>query len=647
MQSKCITCLPPPHGGLTAAAGSPVKLFDDSAVVESILAGAGSRDEAGLAKVAVEDFHQRMRSRSLLSALPVAVGLLVGSRDVQGAETPPPWPGDAWRQEHRVIDLHQHIDGTAERMSRAVRIMDRSGIGIGANLSGGVVTAKPGEKSEFERMKTLADQVAPGRFVQYFNLDYAGWDEPGFAERAVKQVERARDLGAAGFKEWKRLGLSLRDGKGELIKIDDPKLDGVWRRCGELGLPVSIHVADPRAFWLPFDKENERWRELRDHRPWWFGDAKKYPAREELLAALERVIARHPKTTFVCVHFANNSEDIDWVDRQLDAHPNMHADLAARIPELGRHAPEKVRRMFTKHQDRILFASDFQVYAKLILGSSGDDEDPTDDDAAMFFHKEWRWLETGDRDWQHMTQIQGDWTISAIGLPPEVLRKIYFDNARKLLVRSLPSTTLKAKHIARDFAPDGILSEPEWAQATPFRLEQEAVDGRARPEISTLCRVLWSDRYLYLSYESPFTELTDFGPARPGERVGKGGSLWDKDVVELFVAPDPSKLTHYTEYEWAPNDEALDLRLKRPESDFAWSSGMQWKVRVDTAKKVWTTEVRIPLAAFGDTLPQAGTRWRANLYRIDRAHQAFLASNPVLNGSFHTPDRFGWLEFEP
>ena len=144
LQSKCITCLPPPHGGPTAEAGSAVKLFDASAVVEPFLAGAGGRDEAGLAKVAVEDFHRLMRSRSLLSALPVAVGLLVCSRDVQGAETAPPWPGDAWRREHRVIDLHQHIDGTAERTSRAVRIMDRSGIGIGANLSGGVVTAKPG-----------------------------------------------------------------------------------------------------------------------------------------------------------------------------------------------------------------------------------------------------------------------------------------------------------------------------------------------------------------------------------------------------------------------------------------------------------------------------------------------------------------------
>jgi hypothetical protein len=335
------------------------------------------------------------------------------------------------------------------------------------------------------------------------------------------------------------------------------------------------------------------------------------------------------------------------VDRKLTEHPNMHADLAARIPELGRHDPEVLRQLFTRHQDRILFATDFQVYGKLILGSSGDAENPTDDDAATFYAKEWRWLETRDRNWPHMTPIQGDWTINSIGLPPDVLRKIYFDNARRLLVRSLPFTTVRAHRITRDFKPDGRLREREWSQAEPFHLEQEAVDGRARPEISTTCRALWSDRFLYLAYECPFTELTDFGKARPGERVSKDGSLWDKDVVEFFCAPNPSQLNHYTEYEWAPNNEALDLRLRRPESDFVWSSGMQWQVLVDRGRKVWTCEVRIPLSALSETAPKVGTRWRANLYRIDRAHRAFLASNPLLSGSFHTPGRFGWLEFSP
>ena len=427
-------------------------------------------------------------------ALALALGLTG-----QAADRRPSLP-EQWRQEHRIIDLHQHVNGTEEHVRRWLRIMDRVGVGVGVNLSGGTVTAKPGELSAFERTQALTERLAPGRAVLYFNLDYTGWDQPGFAERAIEQVNRAHALGAAGLKEYKRLGLFLRDQQGQLIRIDDSRLDGVWKRCGELGLPVSIHVADPKAFWLPYTAQNERWKELKDHRSWWFGDPKQYPTREKLLEALDRVIRRHPKTTFVCVHFANNAEDLAWVDSKLTEHPNMHADLAARIPELGRHDPEALRQLFTRHQDRILFATDFQVYEKLILGSSGDAEKPTDDDAATFFAKEWRWLETRDRNWPHMTPIQGDWTISAIGLPPEVLRKIYFDNARRLLVRSLPFTTVRAHRITRDFKPDGRLREREWSRATPFRLEQEAVDGRARPEISTTCRVLWSDRFLYLAY---------------------------------------------------------------------------------------------------------------------------------------------------
>src|SRR2546425_148261 len=221
---------------------------------------------------------------------------------------------ERWRAERRTVDLHQHINYTPEHLSRAVRIMDKVGIGIGVNLSGGATTHEEGNPSEFERNKKLADELFPSRFIHYMNLDYKAWNEPDFSGGAVKQVEEGHRLGAAGVKEYKRLGLYLRDKEGKVIKIDDPKLDPVWKRCGELGMPVSIHVADPKAFWLPYNDQNERWKELKDHRSWWFGDPNIYPPHEELLAALNRVIERHPKTTFVCVHFANNAEDLEWVD---------------------------------------------------------------------------------------------------------------------------------------------------------------------------------------------------------------------------------------------------------------------------------------------------------------------------------------------
>ena len=550
---------------------------------------------------------------------------------------------ERWRAEHRIIDLHQHINGTTQHITRAVKIMDAVGLGIGVNLSGGTVTrTNDSVPSEFERNKTRADRLFPGRFLHYMNLDYKGWDKPDFAERAVKQVEEGHRLGAAGLKEFKRLGLYLRDGGGQLIRIDDPKLDPAWKRCGELNMPVSIHVADPKAFWLPYDRTNERWKELKDHRSWWFGDTNLYPPRMELLEALNRVIERNPKTTFVCVHFANNAEELEWVDRTLSRYPNMNADLAARIPEIGRHDPDKVHRLFVKHQDRIFFATDFQVYDRLILGSSGNEPPPTDADAETFYAKEWRWLETRDRDWEHMTPIQGDWTISSIGLPASVLRKIYFDNARKLLARSLPPPTVKAVKVEEDFEPDGRLSETAWKKANPAWLECESRDYTAKPELSTAVRVLWSNTHLYLGYESPYTQLTTFEPPQMDkERLG----LWDRDVVEAFIGSDGQDIRRYTEFEVAPTNEKLDLILKLPERDFDWSSQFTSAVTVDEKAKIWTCEMRIPLKALSEVKPAAGTRWRLNLYRCDRAHKAFLAWSPTLQGSFHTPEKFGVLEF--
>ncbi len=537
-----------------------------------------------------------------------------------------------WRAEKRLIDMHQHIEYTTQRLARAVKIMDDVGIGVAVNLSGGTV-------SQLERNKALTEQLHHRRFLHYFNLDYKGWDEPDFSERAAKQVEDAARLGAAGLKEFKRLGLYLRDGQGQLIKIDDPKLDGAWKKCGELGLPVSIHVADPRAFWLPFDQNNERWKELRDHKPWWFGDSNKYPPRMELLNALNRVIERNPKTTFVCVHFANNAEELEWVDESLSKHPNMMADLAARIPQIGRHDPEKVRALFIKHQDRIVFGTDFQVYDRLILGSSGNEPPPTDEDARVFFQKHWRWLETRDKGWAHMTPIQGDWTINSIGLPDEVLHKIYFGNARKLLARSLPLPTIKAARIESDFELDGKLGNPAWNKGDAGWMDAQSRDFLARPKVATKVKVLWSDNHLYLGYECPFEKLSTFEPPRfDKERLG----LWDRDVVEAFIESTPGE---YTEFEVAPTNEKLDLILFGEKRDFDWSSGFESAVDVDHEAKVWTCEMKIPLKVLGKSKPERGTRWRINLYRCDKAQNAYLAWSPTLTGTFHTPSRFGSLLF--
>jgi len=556
---------------------------------------------------------------------------------------------EQWRAQHLIIDLHQHIDCTTQRLARAVKIMDAAGVGIGVNLTAGTVTpGADGSPSEFEQNKGIADKLYPGRFLQYVNLDYADWDKPDFSAKAVKQIEEGYHLGAAGFKEWKRLGLYLRDGKGNLLKIDDPKLDPVWERCGELGMPISIHVADPKAFWLPYDSKNERWKELKDHQSWWFGDTNKFPPWKDLLEALNRVIARHPKTTFVCVHFANNAEELEWVDQSLTRYPNMMLDLAARIPEIGRHDPARVRELFIKHQDRILFATDFQSLDRLILGSSGNEPPPSDADAEVFFANEWRWLETKDKDWPHMTPIQGDWTISSIDLPESVLRKVYFDNARRLLARSLPTPVLEARRISDDFDLEPGLDNPLWQTARPVPIDQISANGQVRAEVNTAVRALWSQKYFYLCYRCPFTTLTVFEPSQTqGKRFGQeGASLWDRDVVEAFIGSDAKNPSRYAEFEVAPTNERLDLMITNlPERDFSWNSRFESRTRIDRTAGIWMCEMRIPLETLAAVQPAAGTRWRINLYRCDRANSASMAFRPTLTDTFHTPDRFGVLEF--
>jgi hypothetical protein len=278
----------------------------------------------------------------------------------------------------------------------------------------------------------------------------------------------------------------------------------------------------------------------------------------------------------------------------------------------------------------------------LTLGSGGSGSPPSDDDAVTFYEKHWRWLETNDRQFEHMTPIQGDWKIDAIGLPASVLRKIYFDNARRLLVRALPLPVIKAAHIARDFVPTGRLDGSAWKLPESVRVENQLRDGVARPELSTTVRALWSDRYLYLSYQCPFTELTVFEPAHPKtERYG----LWDRDVVEAFIGSDTDNGGHYFEFEVSPNREQLDLELGGQSKELDWNSGFESAVEQDRQAKVWTVELRIPLKALSATTPAKGTRWRLNLYRHDRAHNTFLAWSPTATATAHTPARFGYLDF--
>jgi predicted TIM-barrel fold metal-dependent hydrolase len=337
----------------------------------------------------------------------------------------------------RRIDVHTHIgpDGIA----RAVRLMDEWGIDGVVNLSG----MFPGPPRSMLETQLAAAANAGGRIAVFmtpnFKLVRMG---KGYGEAMAAQLEEGHRLGARGLKITKGLGLGFpaADGK-HLLAVDDPGLDPLFEKAGALGMPVAIHIGDPKAFWKPVTPENERWDELRAHPEWsFYGPG--IPSWQELYDQFERLVARHKKTTFIGVHFGNDPEDPDNVARMLDKHPNFFIDTAARVPEIGRHPQEKMRRFYAKYQDRVLFGTDTGIGpddADMMYGSTGA-EPPTRADEVRFFTSTWRYFETPDKQFESPTPIQGRWKIDGVGLPESILRKIYFENAARILRWRPPGT---------------------------------------------------------------------------------------------------------------------------------------------------------------------------------------------------------------
>lgn len=374
---------------------------------------------------------RRLRSAALVivaSAI-VLVGCWLALRP-RASPGPAPLASSPARERPFVVDVHVHLspDGT-ERLGR---LMQRWQFDHVVNLSGGTPTRGLTEQ-------LAAARSAKGRVTVFTTLSYADARYPDYGARMTAALRRAHAMGARGLKIAKVLGLGLARPDGTLMAVDDPGLDPVFEAAGELGMPVAIHSGDPRAFWLPVDAKNERKEELEAH-PGWSEYGQDVPSFDQILAQLERRVARHPKTTFISVHFGNCAEDPKRVAGWLRKYPNLYIDTAARIPEIGRHSPDEMRAFFVEFQDRILYGSDLGVGAEpepLFLGSEGKQPaGPKDEE--RFFSASRRYFETADKDFEHPTPIQGNWKISGVALPEPVLRKIYGDNARRVIKLDLP-----------------------------------------------------------------------------------------------------------------------------------------------------------------------------------------------------------------
>ncbi len=313
--------------------------------------------------------------------------------------------------EHRLdqpkfpaIDFHNHIDGMDP--AEVLRVMDACGIEHLVNI-----TMKPGTDGMESHKRLRA--VAPDRFYTIAWMDWRDLDQEGFFERSVERLEQCVSAGAIGMKIWKDLGLRLRGSDGSMLRIDDPRLDPLFARAAELDVFIMFHTADPAAFFLPSDAQNERFEELSAHPDWSFYGSKF--SREELLAQRNRVFARHPRTRFVAAHMGEQPEDLAALAETLDAHPNVQLDMSARVAELGRQ-PFTARRFFLRYADRILFGADLLPEETM-------------------YRLHYRFFETEDEyfDYPSHASRQGRWQIYGLGLPDDVLERLYRGNALPLL----------------------------------------------------------------------------------------------------------------------------------------------------------------------------------------------------------------------
>jgi predicted TIM-barrel fold metal-dependent hydrolase len=348
------------------------------------------------------------------------------------------------------IDVHTHL-GSPKSHRIALGLADRHGIRVLVNLSG----MSPGRQCQSADgpVDCLDLQVAMARQAvgRVYVFTQPDWSEvlagPGYGERLAANLRKAKEKGAIGLKIAKALGLGVpTPDRSRALPVDDPGLDPLWRAAGELKMPVAIHVGDPKAFWEPVTPANERWDELAAH-PGWSNvgpDGKLspgVPTWEEIYSAFERLVARHPGTTFIGVHFGNAPEDPARVARLLDRCPNFFVDTAARVPEIGRKPAAEMRALFEKYQDRILFGTDLGVgddESDVMLGST-DGKPVTPAAIERFFGATFRYFETGDRQFEHPTPIQGRWKIDGLGLSREVLEKLYWKNATRVLGIALPA----------------------------------------------------------------------------------------------------------------------------------------------------------------------------------------------------------------
>ncbi len=320
-----------------------------------------------------------------------------------------------YRSKFPFIDVHSHHwDMPIQDLSTLVSEMDSLNMAYLINLSGSGLATFFGKQDLMERNLTSSIKNVrenfPTRFGVFFNINFNRIDDENFRRNTTLLINDAVNQGAIGLKVYKNLGLNLRDSEGKRVPVDDERLSFIWEECAKLNIPVLIHSGEPKAFFDPIDQFNERWLHARE-KPNSFRSSDQYPAFDEVMLEQHNMFRKHSKTTFINAHFGWYANDLSKLSKILDELQNVSVEFGAVINELGRQ-PRAAKKFFIEYQDRILFGKD--IYKK--------------DEYYIYF----RVLETSDEYIQYYRKRHGLWRLYGMGLPDDVLKKIYYQNALKM-----------------------------------------------------------------------------------------------------------------------------------------------------------------------------------------------------------------------
>ena len=308
------------------------------------------------------------------------------------------------RSKYPFVDVHNHqFDMPVKNLDKLVAEMDQLNMGFMINLSGfrGLYLRK-----SLENIR----ENAPRRFGLFLNIDFEDIDDANFNQTQVALIDSAAAAGVMGLKVYKSLGLTSRDSEGNRIAVNDPRLDPIWKACGDNNLPVLIHSGEPASFWHPKDKYNERWLELRQ-KPNRYRDPETNPSFEEVLAEQHDIFRKHPNTIFINAHLGWMGNDLDRLGKHLDTYPNVMTEIGAVLAELGRQ-PKRARQFFIDYQDRILFGKDSYNVSE--------------------YYTYFRVLETEDEYFDYYRKRHAHWKMYGLALPDSILQKLYYKNALAL-----------------------------------------------------------------------------------------------------------------------------------------------------------------------------------------------------------------------